>query len=285
MPTLTMCRGLSGSGKTTWAREQVAASGGKTKRVNRDDLRAMLDNGEWRPKNEQLVKSIRDRVIFMALVEGFNVINDDTNLSDADEKHMRGLADTAGANFEVSAQFMEVSVAECIKRDLARPHSVGAKVIRDQARRRWPIAPAIPDEYDYRLPNAVICDLDGTLALHNRSPYDYDSIPTDTLNRYVSNALHQMTRDGAMPIFVSGRPDSHREQTMRWLTSHGWVGMPLYMRLTGDDRPDTQVKQEIYNSYIKGRYNVMLVLDDRDRVVQMWRDLGLTVFQVAEGDF
>jgi hypothetical protein len=30
---------------------------------------------------------------------------------------------------------------------------------------------------------------------------------------------------------------------------------------------------------------VFLVVDDRDKVVKMWRDLGLNTFQVAPGDF
>jgi hypothetical protein len=30
---------------------------------------------------------------------------------------------------------------------------------------------------------------------------------------------------------------------------------------------------------------VVLCLDDRNSVVKLWRDLGLTCLQVAEGDF
>ena len=31
--------------------------------------------------------------------------------------------------------------------------------------------------------------------------------------------------------------------------------------------------------------DIFLVVDDRDRVVKLWRSLGLTTFQVAEGNF
>jgi hypothetical protein len=53
----------------------------------------------------------------------------------------------------------------------------------------------------------------------------------------------------------------------------------------GDMRNDSIVKEEIYEEHIKPRFNVRFVLDDRDRVVKMWRENGLKVLQVAEGDF
>jgi hypothetical protein len=57
------------------------------------------------------------------------------------------------------------------------------------------------------------------------------------------------------------------------------------MREYGDQRKDSIVKAEIFDQEIRGRYHVVAVFDDRDQVVRMWRSLGLTVFQVAEGNF
>ena len=59
----------------------------------------------------------------------------------------------------------------------------------------------------------------------------------------------------------------------------------LFMRADGDYRADSIVKEEIYHDKIEPVYNVLLVLDDRDSVVKMWRSLGLTCLQVAEGNF
>ena len=73
---------------------------------------------------------------------------------------------------------------------------------------------------------------------------------------------------------------------MAWLDRH--VGVPydgLHMRVTGDQRKDSVVKAEIFDREIRDRYHVVGVFDDRAQVVRMWRSLGLTVFQVAEGDF
>jgi len=59
----------------------------------------------------------------------------------------------------------------------------------------------------------------------------------------------------------------------------------LHMRVTGDQRRHAVVKAEIFEREIRDRYRIVGVFDDRDQVVRMWRRLGLTVFQVAEGNF
>jgi adenylate cyclase class IV len=67
--------------------------------------------------------------------------------------------------------------------------------------------------------------------------------------------------------------------------SPAFASQKLFMRQAGDNRDDRIVKREIYEREIKGRYNVRFVLDDRNKVVALWRDLGLPCFQVADGDF
>jgi hypothetical protein len=62
-------------------------------------------------------------------------------------------------------------------------------------------------------------------------------------------------------------------------------GFRLVMRKHEDNRPDNVVKLEIFNQLYRDEFNVKLVLDDRDQVVRMWRSLGLTCLQVAEGNF
>ena len=58
------------------------------------------------------------------------------------------------------------------------------------------------------------------------------------------------------------------------------------MRAAGDNRKDDEVKYDMYDYGVKGRYRVHYVLDDRQQVVDMWRDkCKLTCFQVAPGNF
>ena len=57
------------------------------------------------------------------------------------------------------------------------------------------------------------------------------------------------------------------------------------MRKTGDNRKDCVVKREIFDAEIKDKYYIKFILDDRNQVVDMWRKMGLTCLQVADGDF
>ena len=60
---IILTRGLPASGKSTWAKEQVAKGNGKVKRVNKDDLRDMIDAGIWSKTNEQLILDARDALV------------------------------------------------------------------------------------------------------------------------------------------------------------------------------------------------------------------------------
>ena len=57
------------------------------------------------------------------------------------------------------------------------------------------------------------------------------------------------------------------------------------MRKDNDFRPDEEIKKEIYFNKIINNYNILFILDDRTKVVKMWRELKLTCLQVDDGDF
>lgn len=133
---------------------------------------------------------------------------------------------------------------------------------------------------------AIICDLDGTLCLYDRSTgkhYDRD-YENDTINPAVRYVLDGNDIANEI-IFVSGRKDNYRDTTQEWLDRYGFGGHPLLMRKFGDYRKDIIVKKEIYEAEIKGKYEILFVLDDRNQCVEFWRSEGLTCFQVAPGDF
>jgi hypothetical protein len=136
-------------------------------------------------------------------------------------------------------------------------------------------------------PEAVLVDIDGTVAIMNgRGPYDMTRVADDGPNAPVITAIRAMHAAGHRIVFCSGRTDDCREATEAWLARH--VGVPydaLHMRVTGDQRRDSVIKAEIFEREIRDRYHVVGVFDDRAQVVRMWRGLGLTVFQVADGAF
>jgi len=161
--------------------------------------------------------------------------------------------------------------------------------------------------------DAIICDIDGTVALMKgkRSPFEYHKADKDEPNTVVINTVLAMKKlHQCQLIMLSARENvilntsstdnkwSHtyvneKYHDLEALTS-GWLNKylgpamwdDLIMRTAGDYRKDCYVKYDIYNDYIKRNYNVLMVFDDRNQVVDMWRNgLGLQCFQVADGNF
>ena len=136
------------------------------------------------------------------------------------------------------------------------------------------------------LPLAIICDLDGTLALlDGRSPYDASSCLDDSLNEPVAHIVRTYAGIGVAVILMSGRESRFKRPTEQWLAKHSIPHKALHMRRSKDFRKDAVVKTELFDAHIRGQYEVLFVLDDRDQVVEMWRAMGFTCLQVAPGDF
>ncbi|MFH6946388.1 AAA family ATPase [Flavobacterium sp. FlaQc-50] len=290
MRKVILMKGLPGSGKSTLAKKIISENPETYKRINRDDLRAMFDNGFTSQKNEKFVKKIRDILITKSLEEGKSLVIDDTNLSETNLRRVSQLVEEYNAKFneKVVVEVIEVNtdVEVCIERDALRAKPVGEKVIRKMHRQFFKDSP----EYcvqNSELPKAIICDLDGTLALMNgRNPFDASKCDEDELNNPVANVLRNYKKLGYKILLVSGREDQYREPTLRFLAKHEIGYDALIMRKTKDYRKDSIIKTEIYNEFIKDNYFVEFVLDDRNQVVDTWRnDLKLPCFQVYYGDF
>src|SRR5947208_2488486 len=114
---------------------------------------------------------------------------------------------------------------------------------------------------------AIISDLDGTLAtLGDRSPFDYQSCHRDEINEPIAEIVRRFSSDHAI-ILMSGREDTCRELTEKWLQDAGIRFDLLLMRAEDDHRKDSIVKHELYERHVKGRFRVLFVLEDRDQVV------------------
>jgi hypothetical protein len=138
-------------------------------------------------------------------------------------------------------------------------------------------------------PKTWIVDIDGTLAIKgDRGPFDWQRVGEDTPNRVVILIIRALQAAGYEICYVSGRKEECRKLTLSWLNLHVSTTHTddLFMRPDDDNRPDDILKQEIYEKYLKSRYHVLGVFDDRDKVVLMWREeLGLSCLQVAPGNF
>lgn len=131
----------------------------------------------------------------------------------------------------------------------------------------------------------VILDLDGTLALGiesgHRGPHEYEKVLDDPLNEPVAEVARLLGTKFNI-VYITGRPASCWEDTFKWIEKNKLPKGKLYMRATGDNREDSIVKKEIYDSL---NLDILLVIDDRQRVVSMWREQGLIVLQANKGDF
>ena len=137
---------------------------------------------------------------------------------------------------------------------------------------------------------AIICDVDGTVALMhgNRGPFDYDKVSTDKPNKWVIDVLESYYKQiSCYVIFLSGRSNICYDDTYQWLLDNVVVPFKLHMRPVDQlYEKDAKVKHEMYLEYVKPFYDVQFVIDDRKQVVDMWRNVaGLPVMQVAEGNF
>jgi hypothetical protein len=143
-------------------------------------------------------------------------------------------------------------------------------------------------------PRIILCDVDGTVADSRRGqpgrrgPYDWHRVGEDEPIQPIVDLVWLFFRLNWEVFFISGRDEVCRGETLRWLRRHFGHAFPaqaLLLRPHGDNRRDSVVKRELYENLIEPYYEVAYVLDDRNQVVQEWRSLGLTVLQVADGDF
>jgi hypothetical protein len=147
-----------------------------------------------------------------------------------------------------------------------------------------------------------IFDLDGTLALieHRRHfvdgyggskkdwPAFFRACVDDKPNHRVIETLRQLATAGADIWVWSGRSNEVARETYDWLITHvpGECIAKIKMRAAGDHQPDTKLKSSwLKDMRIADRLRLVAVFDDRDSVVAMWRENGVSCFQVAPGDF
>lgn len=286
MPKFIVLQGLPASGKTTKAFDIINADLKSWVRINNDDIRKMFWGTPYDSQDEGFITEIRWQLIKQAIYRGKNIIIDNINLNPKLLDEYRETAKLHG--YEYEEVLVDTPLEVCIIRDSYRNFPVGEQVIKRFAK-MLPKKEPFKLEQNPNLPKAIICDLDGTLALFGDRPkYDRD-YENDEVNwpiRDIIKTYHD-NRESVRIIFVSGRKEKFRDQTVQFLREKCGFngGYLLLMRGDDDNREDSVVKLELFNEFIRDRYYIEFVIDDRNRVVKMWRDLGLTVLQVAEGNF
>jgi hypothetical protein len=226
-----------------------------------------------------------------------NVIVDNTNLKISVINEIIELVkDYANVSYRV----FDVPYNTLLERDAARKRSVGKQVI-DQMWANWVI---LKDSFDFQpvnknkivthivpnfnseLPDCVIFDLDGTLALSygRRNMFDWEKVDRDSLNEIVAEQVKFHKSKGRTIIILSGRDSVCKKLTEDWLKFYDVEYDFIYMRPENNVEKDTVIKRRIYESEIKDKYNVLAWYDDRPQIIKLIYDLGLFCYNVNQGN-
>lgn len=289
--------GVPASKKTTWTLQQCALDPHLIN-INRDDTRQELFGpfkwGEYSftMSNEQAVTQANKEKAIEALKMGMSVVISDTNLDPERRKVWKSLANEFDAEYE--EKLFHISFHEASELDAAREMSVGQKVLnrmfsqyhsqnkdlilkhfKELYAEQWK-----DNDENYKF---IIVDIDGTVANHKgvRSPFEWNRVDEDRPHMDIIQIVHALQQSGLRVIFVSGRDGSCENLTRRWLDKF-FKDYTLFMRPAKDHRPDWVIKSEILH---KIGAKPFACLDDRNQVVDTFREYDLRVLQVQPGNF
>lgn len=289
--------GVPASGKSTWTREYLAKNPNAVA-VSRDDFRYGLRNsGITEPKIEDMITELVDTTIIKSLNKGLDVVIDATNLKAAYINHF---VDLVKFKADVEFQVFDISLEKAIERDSKRERRVGEAVIRKMYKQykllieTYPLQniskqPEWKDRFeplkqDKNLPEAVIVDLDGTLFyMKNRTAFCWDKVDNDDLNEHVADLLNLQKEKGRTIILVSGRDEISREKTIESLNFYKIDYDYLFMRPKDSWEKDTIIKERIFKTEIRDKFNVIYAIDDRLSVSKMWSRIGIFCLCVNQG--
>lgn len=289
MKHFVMCKGLPASGKSTWATEYIK---GKKNwiRINNDSLQLMMFGEAFAAGRNKELTAAREAMIDHCMAQGQNIIVDNTNLSPKNEENYRNKialfnkANKEGYDFEVR-DFTHVPLVECLKRNKQRASAVPEDVILvmyNQFILKEQVTVVKPSHIS-GLPSGIIVDIDGTVAqLVNRGPYEYDKVYSDEPIQHVCHLVETYANLGHEILFISGRDERCRADTLRWLKDKTKLPTKhLYLNKAGETRSSAITKKEIYHAHVHGKVNVLFALEDRWKNIVSWNELNIPTLMVG----
>lgn len=151
--------------------------------------------------------------------------------------------------------------------------------------------------------SVIVFDLDGTACDSSSRNHDIISKDWDAFHAGIEDypehpevvdMLHAMRKCGKTLVCCTARDEKFALQTRAWLRRRGLECVPLLMRPTGNDMPSAQLKPMLLMNWLRETFSswsnfpeeaVQVILEDRDAVVQAWRDLGFNCWQVRKGQY
>ena len=261
----------------------------------------------WVPSREDIVSSAKRNFALNGMLLGYDIVVDNMNLNPKEIKFWTDIVDTHNSSdpravkpdvvrweYEIEFKDFFISLEECIRRDATRPNPIGEKVIRDTWRRyKHFIQTTEVERYvnnlvkpDPEKPYCVVVDMDSTLCFNtNKRPWfgegAAEGMKNDVENYGVCETVWALAQE--YPIVVAtGRDTSQAEVTKEWLEKHRISPTGYYFRTEGDYRKGVEVKREQIEKIME-KYNILVIFEDCEPIVQMYRDRGLTVLQPNKG--
>ena len=294
---LILTRGIQGSGKTTWARQWVEEDPEHRIRINNDDIRNMLGK-YWVTSRENLVSSIKKDMAEEAINRGYNIVVDNMNLNAKEIlfwKDMVKMAnmDPDGYQYEIEFKDFFIPLEECIRRDAMRPNPIGEKVIRETWKRyKHFIQTTEVERYVDNLrkytgkPKCIVIDMDSTMCFNTtKRPWFGDGAAEGMINDVPNTGMCDMIRklqEDFVIVVATGRDTTQEAVTKEWLSKQGINADEFYFRTNKDYRKGVVVKKEQIEAILE-KYDIVAIFDDCEPIVDMYREMGLTVLQPNKG--
>lgn len=299
--TLEILVGISGSGKSTYSREQQEKNP-NIRIVNRDKIRELIfgyteenvvdyyDRPDIRHR-EKDVTSFEDTVIYDFLESGRDVIVDATHLN------VEYLRRFKYWNVKTSIKVFEISLDLCKLRNSDRTRNVPDEILQ----RQWHQLQSLIHNDKFKELNfdikkidnenkpfkCIVVDIDGTLAHKgDRNPFDWNKVKEDVVDpavRLVTNAVNDL--EDVKVFIATGRDGICIDLCNEWLDEENIMYNDIFIRPENDMRPDWVVKEEIWDKLNKDGYEIVAMFDDRLQVVRRARMLGYKVFHVEYNNF
>ena len=294
---IILTRGIQGSGKSTWAKAWVAEDPEHRIRINNDDLRNMF-GPYWVTSREDVVSHAKQTIVTYAMGKQYDIVVDNMNLNPKEVQYWRNVVNyyngytKTGEHYEIEFKDFFTPLEECIRRDSARTNPIGEKVIRDTWKRyKHFIQTSEVERYvnnlrlwDSGKPMCVVIDMDSTVCFNtSKRPWFGDGSTEAMIDDVPNYGVVELIKAQEYPVVVcTGRNKDQLNVTKEWLANQGINPIAYYMRENGDYRKGVEVKAELMNQ-ILDKYNVLVVFEDCEPIVQKYREMGLTVLQPNKG--
>ncbi len=254
----------------------------------------------WITNREPLVSEIKRNIVTSAMSRGYDIVVDNMNLNPKEVKLWEDVVKQNNDEYCISIYSYEIefkdffiSLEECIRRDAMRPNPIGEKIIRDTWRRyKHFIQTTEVERYVDNMkrysgkPKCVVIDMDSTVCFNiTKRPWYGEGAAEGMLNDIPNTGVVDIIRqlqEEFLIVVATGRDTSQEEVTKQWLSKQRINADEYFFRTHGDFRKGVEVKREEIEAILE-KYDIVAIFEDCEPIVQMYREMGLTVLQPNKG--